>query len=241
MKCCLYVVNAHMDEVGVAWPSQATIATKASLTENTVQRQLGLAIDLGWLGVETRQMAGKAWKHYFYRSSVPDALENCEKMLEEKIARLVEIHLSEQGPIRGGGRPLKRRNAPHANAAKAPLSTSKVPILKTHDPPSDEGMVPVPTSQVPPANGTKSPSEVPIQSSNWKSSQEAVAQSHNRSGLENLSVTRSERPKNGTDDDASRIRKADAAFPQLGDAELARILLLPVEEVQRMRKRARTS
>jgi hypothetical protein len=175
MKCCLYVVNAHMDEVGVAWPSQATIARKASLTENTVQKQLGKAIDLGWLGVETRQMRGKAWKHYIYRSSVPDALENCDKMMEDKVARLVEIHFSEQGPILEGGRPFKPKHAARSAVRMEPLIKSEVPIFKTDRPPSDEPVVPPLKSVVPPVDGTKSPSEVPMQSSNSKSPRSGCA------------------------------------------------------------------
>jgi hypothetical protein len=231
MKLCLFALNAFMDEEGIAWPSQAKIATAASLTENTVQRQIAKAIELGWLGAKTIQTKTKGWKRLTYKASVPDALATCDTMLQDKVAMIVGKHESTFGPILEGGRPFKKKPPPHTKAVKAPVLNSEVPILNSKDSPPDAVSVPLPKSQVPSVNGTKSPSQAPTQSPHSKSPYYAAVL-QNRAGAEGHETA--------TDDEAKRLAKAIDTFPAYGNAELGKVLQMPMSKVRWMRKQAKT-
>ena len=134
MRLCLYALNAFMDDAGYAWPSQAKIATAANLTENTVQKALREAVDLGWIGVQARRTRGKAWKLSHYKAAIPDALEFCDTMSQEKIAMIVSMHDSDFGPILEGGRSHNTKPRPRTYAPKVPILNSKPPLLNTSSP-----------------------------------------------------------------------------------------------------------
>jgi len=122
-KLCLFVVNSFMNDSGVSWPSQSSIARAASLAENTVQRALARVINAGWLGAETRLTKGKAWKRYIYRTAVPDALVTSEIMQTDSNLKLVESFEAMHGPLPKWGRPLKRDR----NKREGPLSEAEGP------------------------------------------------------------------------------------------------------------------
>jgi DNA-binding transcriptional regulator YiaG len=63
--------------------------------------------------------------------------------------------------------------------------------------------------------------------------------SHNRDTLANLISNRLDRPKKATDEDSKRIAHAIAAFPQEGNAVLAKILQVQISEVRRVREQVK--
>jgi hypothetical protein len=239
MRLCLYALNAFMDEAGYAWPSQAKIATAAHLTENTVQRTLRRAVDLGWIGVEARRTRGKAWKLSHYKAAIPDALEFCDTMSQEKIAMIVSMHDSDFGPILEGGRSRNTKHGARTTAPKAPVLNCKPPLLKKNGPPPLVEVVPHLNSQVPSENGTKSPSEVPILSSNSKSPLDAAASTRGPSKIGSLGVIGAKTLEDVAVTDA-QIAKDIGAFPAYGDADLAKVLRVPLATIQRIRQQAKT-
>jgi hypothetical protein len=239
MKLCLYTVNAFMDDTGEAWPAQASIAKAASLTPNTVQRILGEAIDLGWLGVEPRMAQGKAWKRYVSRAAIPDGHHSLLVGMDEKICKAVDHHLATYGPILKGGRPLKQKVKRTSVTAKVPTLKCEAPLLNTDGPHSDEVKVPLLKSKVPPEKGTKYPSEVSILSSNSKDQYEGAALPRSTTRVESLKPNGTEEAKKETPEArASRIRQAIAALPKDGDSDIAKIAHVTLDEVQQVRRQA---
>lgn len=70
----LLMLGTFMDERGVAYPSQKTLARAARGCVRTVKSHVKQAKALGWLEVELAGRNGKGWRHYAYRCTVPDAV-----------------------------------------------------------------------------------------------------------------------------------------------------------------------
>jgi len=232
MKLCLYTLNAFMDDTGEAWPSQASIANAASLTPNTVQRVLGEAIDLGWLGVEPRMTQGKAWKRYVSRAAIPDSHHELLITMDEKVCKAVDNHLATYGPILKGGRLLKRKGKRSTVTVKVPSLKCEVPLLNTDGPHPDDVKVPLLKSMVPSEKGTKYPSEVSILSSNLKDQYEGAALPRSTTRVE------SSNPKETPEARANRIRKAIVACPEFADSDIAKVAQVTPEDVRRARTQA---
>jgi hypothetical protein len=90
-----------MDNSGVAFPSQRTIAAGARVTENTVQVKLKSAIESGWLLTYAAGHSGKGWKRYGYRACVPNSI-NLAKF-DEWLSGWSDVH---------GGPPASSKSSP---------------------------------------------------------------------------------------------------------------------------------
>jgi Helix-turn-helix domain len=259
-KLCLFAVNAFMKDGGDCYPSQRAIAKAAGLAEYTVQKAIAAILEAGWLCAETHKAKGKAWKRYSYRASVPDALADCETMHEQKISDLVLSHESVHGPLPAWGRPLKKSNAlrngsnngPHSHEQGPHSGWSIRPHSDAEGPHSDAKVVPI-------QSGTKFLSEVPIRSSNSSKLQKegaALARSTGTEdhlkmvGEEKRKAKEKETPKrNAEEAEASKeilgriergrkVRKALKAFPNDGDADIAKMAGVTLSEVQEVRRQA---
>jgi Helix-turn-helix domain len=228
MKLCLFTVNAFLHDDGTCFPSQIAIKNAAALGESTVQRTLAQAIDLGWLGVQIRNKS-KGWANYVYRAAVPDALRECDTMLNHKIASLVEKHIEKYGPLATGGRLVKKQRARNG-------VTGLVPSLRRNAPLADDNMVPSLDSLVPPQRGTKFLSEVPKE----KLVNEGPVTGDRMTRVEssNPKETADLEMKAATEARARRVRIALASFPDSGDADIVKMTLVPLEEVQQIRRQA---
>lgn len=249
MKLCLFTVNAFMDDHGEAWPSQATIARAAALGENTVQRILGEAIDLGWLGAETRAARGKAWKRYVYRAAIPDALQDSKTMIEGKMQLRVMGWRSKHAPLLEGGRPLKKKGA---KQPEVPLLNSKVPFLNREGAPPDNPKVPLLKSEVPLHEGPKSSSEGPILSNHIKytpsggkvQSQTTAPPPKSVGVIKKLVDQEADRrapremAQEAAEDRGKRILRVVEAFPEYSEAEMAKVARVSVAEIQQVRRQA---
>jgi hypothetical protein len=228
-RLCLYTVNAFLDDDGFGWPSQKAIAKAACLVEKTAQKFVAQAIDQGWLAAAATH--GRKWKLYQYRASVPDDLANCETMKEAKITRLVDTFIAKNGPIEESDRPFKRAPKEEPNPLDVPVLKSVVPVLNPGRTHFKRGVVPVLKSVVPVQDGTKFPSEVPIEVSNMKFPMEGAVASDRTAPAEILD----RKPSETQEERIRRIRKAAASCPDFGDADLAKASGTTLEEVRRVR------
>lgn len=104
-KHCLHVLSTHMDSRGYAHPAISTIARKASMTPRTASPALKRAAIQGWISRESRRDAGKAWRRYAYRATIPDGQEvisppsASRQHGEEKNDRLVTKQFPTNSPM----------------------------------------------------------------------------------------------------------------------------------------------
>lgn len=213
VKLCLYTVNAFMDDIGEAWPSQLSISKAARLNEKTVQRLIAEAIDNGWLNVVTRQVSGKAWKRYIYRASIPDLLERCDTMLQDKVQDLMKAYESQHGSLPKGGRTTTGPLSERGPSAKVPVLNPKVPALDTEGPRPGCHLVPA-------QDGTKFQSKFQL-----KLQQKVAVQSD------------SDVPDVVNDVSEAEIRTAIARNPNFNDDRIASYAGCAVEAVRMVRAR----
>jgi Helix-turn-helix domain len=254
MKLCLYTVNAFMDDSGMAWPSQLTISKSAGLSEKTVQRLLGGAIDAGWLGAVARPP-----RNYTYYAAIPDSLENCETMSADTI---IKIMTGFDGPLLERGRPFKKQTISQGPSKPiVPSVDSTVPILNGERPLSEGCTVPIlngerPLSEgctVPILNGEASPprtvlsshlklpSEVSIEVTNEGAvfdSTTVFADSNSRMKAAEAAKADGERKAAS---DRERIRKAIRELPDdFSDADIAKVTKTDIADVQQVRNTPRS-
>ena len=104
-KHCLHVLGTHMDSRGYGFPSIETVAREASMTPRTASPALNRAAAQGWISRESRRDAGKAWRRYAYRATIPDGQEvfsppsTSRRHGEEKNDRLVRKQFPTNSPM----------------------------------------------------------------------------------------------------------------------------------------------
>lgn len=73
VRLVLVAISLHMNSHGIgAWPSQQTIADRASIGLRSVKRHLEVADSLGWIERRRAKLAGQKWRRTEYGAMVPD-------------------------------------------------------------------------------------------------------------------------------------------------------------------------
>jgi hypothetical protein len=90
----LYSIATFMNEVGSAFPAQATIAKASRSSVRTVRRHIKAATEAGWLSVQVARGYGQGWRRHVYRACVPAGLE-----LSEADEKLRDIIVADHGEI----------------------------------------------------------------------------------------------------------------------------------------------
>lgn len=106
MMAILLVLQSHMDNDGVCWPSHVTIAKEAITTQETVSRMLKRAVQGDWL---SRRRRPHPHRGYFYRAEVPPRLRPLLKMAKDDFrSTLTRMSLTsdQAGVDRGAGHAL---------------------------------------------------------------------------------------------------------------------------------------
>jgi len=70
----LYTLGTYLDEHGVAYPAQETLARGIRGCVRTIKSHLKEAKALGWVEIDLAGRGGKGWRHNAYRCTVPDAV-----------------------------------------------------------------------------------------------------------------------------------------------------------------------
>src|SRR5262249_3584922 len=84
----LYTLGTYMNDDGLAYPGQDTLARGAHASVRTIRRHMKEAEALGWVHIELSGRTGQGWRHYVYRSVVPDhvPLEGKDRVLADLAA-----------------------------------------------------------------------------------------------------------------------------------------------------------
>lgn len=140
-RLCLYALRTFMDNSGYAFPSQASIAKAACVTEYTAGKKLNDAHRLHWVGIFTHGRSGQGWRRLAYQACVPDHVA-----IPDQHEHLVETWASQVGEVEV---PNDVGDLDTPVTGTSPTSAHKVPNL------SNEGAQPQ-HEKVPNDVGTKS-------------------------------------------------------------------------------------
>lgn len=259
-RCAMLTLRTWMDDDGFAYPNLRTWAAGACMSTNTLSKHYKAALRDGWLGVERNPQGGQSWKRNSYRAAVPANVK-----LPEKDEQLSDVLISEFGDIENHEEEscVTQSETPTAQTCITQDETPSTPSCLTyaetpcaeisaanaegvsnghakvsHEPP--EGVALYPPRCL---KGVSPESRNPLPALETGPEVSEVLEVLEVSKRQGAALTLGPRVLNGnakepevTSDRAERVRKAIGAFADWGDAEIAKVARVSIEEVQRARR-----
>jgi hypothetical protein len=250
VKLVVFTVNSFMDDSGSCYPSQRAIAGAAAMGESTLRRKIQEACRAGWLSIEARTVyAGQHWKQYMYSACCPDTVDLEAIVLKDgqTAGQLADAHESKYGtidpatltgtmfpqtgkkrvvppapsgiPPAPGGSPMAQASPTHGSSLEAPPADVESTAR------SEQKHRPLTTFQ-PPAAAYE------VLKSKFQEKSQVEGRSLAR-GDRRAVIAKVERSRAKTDEQVLHdMRKLLAATPDLGQADVARLLHVPLERIQ---------
>jgi len=230
-RLVLFVLALHMNQSGDnAFPSQATIARRAGLSERSVRTHLGLAENGGWIKVFNKPRKGQAWFVHEYLATIPDELAQfCT-------SKPWEDDPTWQRAENSAGRPSNGVDKSSVNGRHPAILAGHPAILAQR-----------------PANASGTPGKfcrnarqgLPTNSSSNSSMNPSINTPMEGAALERITGSKTvnktglkEKPEEKKASKEERIRKAIQGFKDFGDGDIAKIARVSVAEVAEIRRQA---